>query len=213
MQTSAWFRLIVNEKKIDEAAGSLWAMNIVIVLLAMAVAVALAYLASQALVRPILLLTESARRVSQGDLTHRTEIESEDEIGCLAEAFNTMAANLERTMKSLAAAQAKLKSVVETVGSRSRTVIERVDEQRSIIDDDVPLDRSAQQRRPQDHRQRRSALRVVRGDVVVDAGDGGVDGGSQPPHRHALQLRRRDRLGDRTRWSPRSTRSIRTSTT
>lgn len=134
MRTSAWFRLIVNEKKIDEAAGTLWTMNVIIVLLAMAIAVALAYFASQTLVRPILQLTESARRVSQGDLTHRTEIESDDEIGYLGEAFNAMAANLERTMKSLAAAQSKLKSVVETVGSRSRTVMERVDEQRAIID-------------------------------------------------------------------------------
>jgi hypothetical protein len=60
----------------------------------------------------------------------------------------------------------------------------------------ISLDRQAERRRTQDYRQRRSAFRVVRGDVVVDAGDGGVDGGGQPSHRHALGLGRGDRVGD-----------------
>src|SRR5947199_224366 len=45
-----------------------------------------------------------------------------------------MAANLEKTVSKLVRSQAQLKTVVETVGARSRTVAERVDEQRSMID-------------------------------------------------------------------------------
>jgi len=73
--------------------------------------------------------------LAQGDLTRRTEVRSTDEIGSLAETFNVMAANLEKTVKSLVQSQTKLKAVVDTVGTRSRTVIDRVDEQRAIIDD------------------------------------------------------------------------------
>lgn len=131
----AWFRLVVNERNAEETARGLWGVNLVIVLLALAVAVTLGFFASRTFVRPLLALSDAASRLAQGDLSHRAEVDSDDEIGTLAEDFNTMAANLERTVTSLAAAQTKLKSVVETVGSRSRTVTERVDEQRAVIDD------------------------------------------------------------------------------
>jgi methyl-accepting chemotaxis protein len=128
-----WFRLLVNESRADEATRAMWTTNIFVMILAMMVAVGLAVLASSTLVRPILDLSESAQRIAQGDLTHRTHIATDDEIGSLGESFNAMAANLERTVKSLAASQAKLKSVVESVSSRSRTVMDRVDEQRAVI--------------------------------------------------------------------------------
>ncbi|HEY2322510.1 MAG TPA: methyl-accepting chemotaxis protein [Thermoanaerobaculia bacterium] len=113
----------------------MWITNVLVMLLAIAVAVALAVLASSSLVKPILVLSDSAQRIAQGDLTHRTEVTTEDEIGSLGQSFNAMASNLERTVKSLAAAQQKLKVVVESVSGRSRTVMERVDEQRAIIGD------------------------------------------------------------------------------
>jgi methyl-accepting chemotaxis protein len=46
-----------------------------------------------------------------------------------------MAADHEKTVKNLIQSQTKLKSVVETVDSRSHLVIARVDEQRSVIDE------------------------------------------------------------------------------
>ena len=130
-----YFRLLVNERQAQAAARAMWFTNILVTLFALAVAVALAYFASQVLTRPILSLVETSQRIAEGDLTHRAEITTKDEIGSLGESFNAMAANLERTVKSLAASQAKLKSVVETVSTRSRTVMDRVDDQRSIIDD------------------------------------------------------------------------------
>jgi methyl-accepting chemotaxis protein len=130
-----YFRMIVNERQAQLAARAMWATNILVTLVALAVAVLLAYLASRVLTRPILSLVDASQRIAQGDLTHRAEITTADEIGSLGESFNAMAANLERTVKSLAAAQAKLKSVVETVSTRSKTVMDRVDDQRSIIDE------------------------------------------------------------------------------
>src|ERR1041385_3448108 len=57
------------------------------------------------------------------------------EIGALAETFNAMSGDLEKTMTKLVRAQTQLKSVADTVGSRSHTVIERVDEQRAVLDE------------------------------------------------------------------------------
>lgn len=130
-----WFRLLVNERRADEVTSAMWTTNILVMILAIVVAVGLAVLASSSLVKPILVLSDSAQRIAQGDLTHRTAVTSEDEIGSLGKSFNAMAANLERTVKSLGAAQQKLKTVVESVSGRSRTVMERVDEQRAIIGD------------------------------------------------------------------------------
>jgi len=133
-KAKGYFRLVVNESDALSAIASLKWWNIGVTILALFLAILAAYFGSRFIIRPILALVATASRIAQGDLTQRTVVDRDDEIGNLYEAFNSMAANLERTVKSLVASQAKLKSVVETVGTRSRTVIDRVDEQRSIID-------------------------------------------------------------------------------
>src|SRR5437762_97742 len=130
-----FFRLLINEHQADAAARAMWIPNVLVTLFALGVAIVLAFIASRVLVRPILSLVDTSQRIAQGDLTHRTEVTTRDEIGSLGEAFNAMAGNLERTLKSLAASQAKLKSVVETVSTRSKTVMDPVDDQRAIIDE------------------------------------------------------------------------------
>jgi methyl-accepting chemotaxis protein len=130
-----YFRLLVNEVQAEKAASSLRNTNLLIVFLALLAAIGIAFLTSNLIIRPILRMVDSFKRIAEGDLTQRTDVTSADEIGSLAETFNMMAANLERTVTKLGRSQAQLKSVVETVGSRSRTVIDRVDEQRAIIDE------------------------------------------------------------------------------
>ena len=130
-----YFRLVTNNRQATEAAAELRNWNILMAIAAVIGAVFIAFLVSNVIVRPILALAGTAQQISQGDLTQRAPIQSLDEIGSLATAFNAMSANLERTVRSVVQAQSKLKNVVETVDSRSRTVIERVDEQRSIIDE------------------------------------------------------------------------------
>ncbi|HEU4888692.1 MAG TPA: methyl-accepting chemotaxis protein, partial [Thermoanaerobaculia bacterium] len=130
-----YFRLLLNESQAEAALSSLWTWNLGITALVLGLASLLAWFASQLIVRPILVLVATARQIAKGDLTQRAEVSASDEIGSLAEAFNGMAADLEKTVKNLMQSQAKLKSVVESVDSRSHTVIERVDEQRAVIDE------------------------------------------------------------------------------
>jgi methyl-accepting chemotaxis protein len=130
-----FFRLVMNESRAESALAELRGWNSVVTVLVLILASTLAWFASRLLVRPILALVNTARQIAKGDLTQRAKVGSADEIGSLAMAFNLMAENLERTVKSLAQAQSKLKSVVEVVDSRSRSVIARVDEQRSVIDE------------------------------------------------------------------------------
>jgi methyl-accepting chemotaxis protein len=134
-KTKGHFRMLMNESQAQAAEKKLIISGTLITALALLIAAALALWASRFIVRPVLQLAESAKLIAGGDLTQRTEVTTGDEIGQLAETFNGMAANLEKTVTRLLRSQAQLKAVAEGVGSRSRTVIERVDEQRGIIDD------------------------------------------------------------------------------
>jgi methyl-accepting chemotaxis protein len=128
------FRLVANDRDAMSVAQRLRWSNLAVVLIALLIAIGLAWIASRFIIRPILDLAGHARRLAEGDLTQRSTVESTDEIGDLAEAFNAMAGNLEKTVTKLVRSQAQLKSVVENVGSRSRNVAERVSEQRAMID-------------------------------------------------------------------------------
>jgi len=130
-----FFRLLINDEHSKEVIRELRWWNIAVGLAALALAVGLAFLAAREMIRPILTLARTAKQIAQGDLTQRVGLQSSDEIGVLSEAFNSMSSNLERTIRSVVQSQAKLKAVMEAVDSRSRTVIDRVDEQRSIIDE------------------------------------------------------------------------------
>lgn len=63
-------------------------------LIAGVVAVIVTFATSSRILRPVERLTEAARHMEKGDLSVRVDIESEDEIGQLAHAFNAMADSL-----------------------------------------------------------------------------------------------------------------------
>ncbi len=128
------FRLVANEHDVLSIAQQLRWSNLGVVLLALLIAIGLAVLSSRFIIRPVLDLADHARGLAEGDLTQRSTVQSGDEIGDLADAFNAMAGNLERTITKLVRSQSQLKSVVENVGMQSRNVAERVSEQRSMID-------------------------------------------------------------------------------
>src|SRR5712691_2364469 len=125
----------IEQWRVLSGRGSLLSDYFVVGLVALLMAFAFATLAARVIIRPVLDLSDTAKLLAQGDLTQRTPITTGDEIGALAEAFNAMAGNLEKTLTKLQRSQTQLKSVFETVGSRSRTVVDRVDEQRAVVDD------------------------------------------------------------------------------
>jgi signal transduction histidine kinase len=73
----------------------------IIILLALLVSVLSALWAERKLVNPIELIAKQALRIGAGDLSQRIELERQDELGRLAQAFNTMAVELDSTIVSL----------------------------------------------------------------------------------------------------------------
>lgn len=61
----------------------------------------LGYIFARSFTRPILLLTERAAELGQGNLSKRVPVTSRDELGQLASSFNLMAENLQRTEEEL----------------------------------------------------------------------------------------------------------------
>ena len=75
---------------LDELEGSLRRYSLGIVLLSLAFAVLASLVLASRMTRPVRALAEGARRVAGGDLSEGVEVESGDEIGALAQAFNQM---------------------------------------------------------------------------------------------------------------------------
>ena len=69
--------------------------------LAVALAVVAAILAANALSRPVRALAESVRKMSEGDLTQRVEVPGTFELAELAEGFNQMGGELEKSIEKL----------------------------------------------------------------------------------------------------------------
>ena len=63
--------------------------------LAIAIALILTFVLSRRITSPIGALAKAARRLGRGDLSQRVQLQSEGEVAALAQAFNSMAADLE----------------------------------------------------------------------------------------------------------------------
>ncbi len=69
---------------------------IVVGLIAAVVALLLGLFLTRQILKPIRTLTTGASRIASGDLKYRAPVKSRDEIGVLAQSFNSMASSLER---------------------------------------------------------------------------------------------------------------------
>jgi signal transduction histidine kinase/DNA-binding response OmpR family regulator len=88
-------------KESDFLAGVIIIVTIAFTILGIVFGGALWFILTRSLVRPIVSIEDSARRIGSGDLSHRAVVDSEDEIGSLAGEFNRMAKSLEESYSTL----------------------------------------------------------------------------------------------------------------
>jgi len=92
------------EEPLSEAFGpiqsAIW-RTVTLLLVFLAVALVTSVLLARNLVRPIESIQVAAARIGSGALDQRIEVSSDDELGALAEEFNTMAARLEASYAGL----------------------------------------------------------------------------------------------------------------
>lgn len=110
----------------------------VIVILAFGVAVFIALL----ITRPILLVDDEAAKIASGDLTgEKINIKSKDEIGSLAESFNTMltylkemVGDLQEKSRTVAASAAEISASIENVSAGAGETASTVNEVASTVE-------------------------------------------------------------------------------
>ncbi|MBU1340296.1 MAG: PAS domain S-box protein [Proteobacteria bacterium] len=105
-KTEAFYR--INEKKTDTLIQSnrrLYRIHsrlaVISGLIFSFLAVLLGYVISRSIVNPITHLVETAQKVAKGDMTARAQIRAENEIGFLAENFNSMTGQLQGLIENL----------------------------------------------------------------------------------------------------------------
>lgn len=87
---------LAEQSFLEESQRSLGIASIVVI----AIAVSLGFVVSSLVTRPMRELASSAQKIASGDLTQRVRHRSDDEVGEVSDAFNSMAEQLEKKEKS-----------------------------------------------------------------------------------------------------------------
>lgn len=83
-----------------------------IMIASICVALTLGYLLSRTIANPIMELTQATAEAAKGDFHTRMAVRSKDEVGVLAESFNVMTENLDKTTSELMKANEQLKNEI-----------------------------------------------------------------------------------------------------
>jgi diguanylate cyclase (GGDEF)-like protein len=92
-----------------------------LLLLALGVVTALAYLLARLITQPLEELSEGAAAIAEGRFDHRIKVRSKDEVGQLAEAFNDMTDTLGETVSELSSSRDQLRRAIRRVGDTLRS--------------------------------------------------------------------------------------------
>ena len=84
-------------------------------LIAVVAAALLTFVLSRTLLRPIRELTAAAKTLARGDLSVRTRLERNDELGVLGRALNSMADQLQERLEHLQVGEEKLRAVLDAM--------------------------------------------------------------------------------------------------
>ncbi|MDQ4143598.1 MAG: diguanylate cyclase [Actinomycetota bacterium] len=101
--------------------GGALALLLLLWLASLFVTVLLAYLLARRLTQPLEQLSEGARAIAAGNLRYRIPVQSKDEVGRLAMAFNEMTEKLERTITQLSTSHDQLHKAIRRVGEALRS--------------------------------------------------------------------------------------------
>ncbi|MUL43202.1 HAMP domain-containing histidine kinase [Streptomonospora sp. PA3] len=101
-------------------------------------AVLLALLASQGVLRPVARLRETAQRLAQGDLAARTEPAGVDELARLTRTVNDMAASLQDSMESMARMEEDSRRFAADVSHELRTPLTTLTATVEVLHDILP---------------------------------------------------------------------------
>jgi two-component system, OmpR family, phosphate regulon sensor histidine kinase PhoR len=113
-------RIAEPASRVDATVAASWRIPLIVWAVLLLPTLAVAYLLSRSLTRPLERLRHMTATVAAGDLAHRTSVRRNDELGELAESLNTMAAQLEAHDTELSA---ELERSDQVLGAMSEGVL------------------------------------------------------------------------------------------
>jgi two-component system phosphate regulon sensor histidine kinase PhoR len=116
---------------IDAMLAASWRVPLIVWAILLLPTLAVSYLLTRSITRPLERLRRMTEHVASGDLAHRTSVRGKDELGQLAGSLNAMAAELESRVDQLAAEE-----------ERSAQVLAAMSDGVVVLDDDGSLVRA-----------------------------------------------------------------------
>jgi signal transduction histidine kinase len=110
------------------------------VLIGFVMSAVLSLILSRTLLQPILGMTKAAEAMAGGDFSRKITVESNDEIGILADTFNNMACRLESTLEEIKKSEAVRREFVANVSHELRTPLTSIKSYAETLTDfhDIP---------------------------------------------------------------------------
>ena len=103
--TVAWIEVATSDADLRKLLGKVTVAALVLAGAAMLVTMMLAFLVARRMTHDLDKLVAGAQAASRGDLDHRVEVKTTDEIGALADSFNAMMADLKSSKERLVIAE------------------------------------------------------------------------------------------------------------
>ena len=111
--------IVFMSRPISDAYAAIVKLNNYIFYLTLAssiIVVLIAWLVAQRITTPIMQVAQAAHHIGQGEFEREISVNSDTEVGILAEAFNEMQRNLKAAVEKLTQEEKKLTAIVENLG-------------------------------------------------------------------------------------------------
>ncbi len=95
------FQTTDNIREVQETRSQMRQAAITAVLVAVTIVVATALVLTKSILQPLRLLQAGVATLAEGELSHRIELDTKDELEALAQSFNSMAIKLEQSQQAL----------------------------------------------------------------------------------------------------------------
>ncbi len=113
--SSGVVRTALPASRVDAMVAASWRVPLIVWAVLLLPTLAVSYLLTRSLTRPVQRLQEMTSRVAEGDLAYRTSVHRRDELGDLARSLNQMATDLEAQVDQLATEKERSARVLEAM--------------------------------------------------------------------------------------------------
>ena len=139
-ETACVIYILDNKQDVHELSRELITIILEAVIIGVVISAALSFIISKPLLQPILGMTKAAEAMAGGDFSRKIDVDSDDEIGILAQTFNDMAFRLMTTLEEIKKSEALRREFVANVSHELRTPLTSIRSYAETLTDhqDIP---------------------------------------------------------------------------